>query len=107
MGNDISTDAMGNVYIVGWFSCTTTFGNITINPSTGQPYTTFVAKFDANGNALWARSSWSSTFGNQEGMVIIADAAGNCYITGTYEVPSVSFGNCTLTGGSHALYIFS
>src|ERR1035437_7007801 len=104
--NSVSADASGNVFITGtFFSPTLTFGSITltnVNPS-GSTSDVFIAKYDANGNVLWAKSVGG------EGDVcnsISADASGNVFITGWFSCSSITFGSTTLTNtGGEDLFI--
>jgi len=81
-GNSIALDGAGNCYITGYFYGTTDFdpgpgiANIT---SIGQT-DIFIAKYDANGNYLWAKGIGSNDY--DEGYCIAVDSAGNCFITG-------------------------
>lgn len=54
VGRDISVDAGGNVYVLGEFSLAADFGGTTLfSESTVDP---FLAKFDASGAFVWAKS---------------------------------------------------
>jgi hypothetical protein len=48
-----STDEFGNVYFTGYFKDQVKFGSITLNGSGNTD--AFIAKYDPNGNALWAK----------------------------------------------------
>jgi len=107
-GNDyglsVSADASGNVFVTGYFgSPTITFGTyvLTNNTTTNYGYNIFLAKYDASGNVLWARSAGGT--GGDDGRSISTDASGNVFLTGTFNSPSITFGSTTLTGGG--LYI--
>jgi hypothetical protein len=58
-----------------------TFGNITITNDTGNPYGV-VAKVDGAGNFLWAQPLEAAVYLLANGVAV--DAAGNCYVTGTF-----------------------
>ncbi|GEM_PF-4683403 len=63
---DVRADAAGNPYLAGAFESTVDFGEDTTLTSAGGT-DLFVAKYDANGNLLWARgggSSLNDTFGS-------------------------------------------
>src|SRR5690606_38632843 len=63
--NAVATDAAGNVYTAGIFSCITAFeGDSLLNNSCGEitppspleaQVDAFVSKYDENGNLLWVR----------------------------------------------------
>ena len=82
-GREISVDANGNCYVIGSFGETATFGKFTL---TSKGYTDiFIAKYDSNGNCLWA-----SQAGGEDvdiGFGISVDGKGNSYITGMRDSP--------------------
>ncbi len=95
-GTGITTDATGNVYLTGYFySHTLTFDDITLTNNTIGVSDLFIAKYDSNGNVIWARRAG----GNSEdaGMSITTDIAGSIYITGHFFSPTITFGDITLT----------
>ena len=108
VGNDgaraISTDAVENVYTIGYFA-----GTVDFDPGTGSFNLTsnfqdlFISKLDVNGNFVWAKgiNSTSSIIGHS----IIVDVAGNVYITGDFAGtvdfdPGTSTYNLTSAGNS-------
>ena len=88
----ITTDAAGNVYNIGNFGPTITFGN-TILTSTGDG-DIFIVKYDPNGNVIWAKSAGGDY--SDEGKSITTDITGNVYLTGNFNSPTLAFGNTTL-----------
>ncbi len=102
-GTALHTDANGNVFITGSFSSSTlVFGSITLNNSGGaSAFDIFLAKYDANGNALWAKNATGTggtgfVVGNQVNS-ISTDTSGNVFITGTFYNSTITFGSITLT----------
>lgn len=93
--NSISTDQNGNILIAGSFSSS----NITIGSSqltnASIDDDVLLAKFDANGNAIWAKSAGGEAL--DKGVDIRADPSGNIFITGTYHSPFIIFGSTVLT----------
>ncbi|MBW8060722.1 MAG: T9SS type A sorting domain-containing protein [Solirubrobacterales bacterium] len=85
-GNSIATDASGNAYITGYFQGTADFdpGAAVQNLTSVGGANIFFAKYDANGNYLWAKSIGSSSIQNDAGNSIATDASGNAYITGYF-----------------------
>lgn len=109
-GNDvgyaISTDAVGNSYATGRFNDTATFGTYSVTSAGGPDI--FIAKYDSNGNCLWAKRAGSTNtsdpYGDESRGVDI-DAAGNCYVTGNC-MPQATFGSFTLPGnGQRQIYV--
>lgn len=86
--NAICTDAQGNSYITGNCQATAQFDAITI------PSGSFVAKYDQNGNCVWA-TSISCIQGNND---ICLDANGNVYVLGNTSIAKFDpSGNCVYT----------
>lgn len=96
----IATDPMGNIFVSGSFGYTTsiTIGTNTITNATnnnGWGYDIFVAKYDANGNVIWAQGAGGAG-SNDYILGVSSDASGNVFITGKYYTPSITFGSTTL-----------
>ncbi|MEO1415037.1 MAG: SBBP repeat-containing protein [Bacteroidota bacterium] len=91
-GNAVTVDDMGNRYVTGVFSGTTTFGNTTLTSSGNRDV--FVMKLDPAENVLWAIQLGGGEL--DEGNDISTDLNGNSYITGTFR-GTASFGNTSLT----------
>lgn len=93
-GNDeirgLKTTSAGYSYVTGYFeSSIINFGNgITLTNSGNKDI--FLAKYDANGNCLWAVKAGNSGYDFSYG--IATDASENVYITGVF-CDSVNFGN--------------
>ncbi|HAS40411.1 MAG TPA: hypothetical protein DCS93_08030 [Microscillaceae bacterium] len=96
LGNDVTTDNDGNVYVTGSLN-----GTIDFDPGTDIVALTsqgssdiFVAKYDSNGNYVWAKS-----FGGEYqdiGTLIKIDKNGNVFISGHF-LSTIDFGVATLT----------
>lgn len=103
---EIAVDGTGNAYITGYYngsSCD--FGNGPLANVNSTP-DAYVAKFDPNGNIVWADAISGS--GDQYGRGISLDASGNVYATGTFTGASLSIGSFTLTNnGSSDIYTVS
>ncbi len=103
----ISTDAIGNIVVTGFFgSPTITFGSTTLTKSGTYGNDFFVVKYDPSGNVLWAKGGTGSR--NDYGADISTDASGNIVVTGGFYSPTITFGSTTLTnkGGSDTSDIF-
>lgn len=93
-GKTIFADAAGNVYIAGYYITSIVIGTTTLiaqDSSSTNVGDIFIAKLDASGNVLWAKSAGGAV----SDMVnsITADAAGNVYITGLYRSRYLRFGS--------------
>ncbi|MGZ3864737.1 MAG: T9SS type A sorting domain-containing protein [Bacteroidia bacterium] len=99
-GSAVSTDVAGNAFITGGFVDTTvTFGTYTLTNHVLYHSDIFVAKYDANGNVLWAKSAGGIT--NEGANSISADGGGNVFITGSFNSPTITFGSYTLTNANN------
>lgn len=87
--NSVALDISGNVYITGAFRGVADFdpsvgiANLTNSSTT---YTDiFVAKYDTNGNYVWAKQFGSSVNIDEWGYGITIDPSGNVYSTGAFQ----------------------
>jgi hypothetical protein len=94
-GMNVHCDANGNVYATGYFySDNLTFQSTNL-PNIGNNTTdVFVVKYSSAGSLQWARSAGST--GNDFGMAVSTDAAGNVYLIGAYENQSITIGTVNL-----------
>jgi len=96
MGRRITTDGSGNIYTIGDFQGTITFGNITFNGNE-QRNSVFVVKQNPTGQVLWANK-----FASVDGMdnvysnEIATDTENNVYTAGRFY-NTFDFGNTTFT----------
>lgn len=98
----ISTDSNGNAFVTGYFgSASFTIGTYTLsNPGLNRDV--FIAKYDPNGNVLWAKAADGAAGGPGTGLSaygksISTDAGGNAVITGYFLNSAIIFGTYTLT----------
>jgi hypothetical protein len=87
---DVILDGLGNVYVAGSFRDTVNIGSMSFT-SNGD-YDAFIAKYDSNGNLIWAKS-----FGDSLSDQIISlevDSENNLYIGGNFQ------GNLDIDGDS-------
>ena len=90
-GNAIVVDNNGYTYITGSFeSATLTFGTQTINNTSPGTSDIFVAKFDLNGNCLWAKNVGG--FSDEYSTAITVEKnTGVVYVAGHFNSTSVTF----------------
>jgi gliding motility-associated-like protein len=89
----VKTDSNNNIYITGFYYGTATFGSITLTSINGSQ-DGFLAKLDANGNFIWAKSFGGNLA--EWGNAIALDEQNNAIITGQFQ-GSTNFGGTTLT----------
>lgn len=103
-GFSIAVDTASNSYVTGQFGGTATFGPFTLTSAGGQDI--YVAKYDASGNVVWARSAGGTTddqLFREAGIAV--DAAGNSYVTGAFT-GTATFGSFMLTSaGAEDIYV--
>lgn len=97
-GKAVVSDQSGNIYVVGQYSGTATFGTISLYGGN-----MFLAKYDDTGNVIWVRSvSGTITYATYD---IDIDSDNNLYVTGTLS-SSANFGGINLTThGSNDVFI--
>jgi hypothetical protein len=101
----IAVDASGNSYITGFFQSTTITFGATILTNTNINYTDiFIAKYDTNGNEIWAKSAGGTSW--DMATSISVDALGNSYLAGNFSSPLIVFGSTNLiTAGVEDIFI--
>ena len=109
VGNALTVDGSGNVYITGFFRSSVDF-----DPGSGSSFLTsagwsdiFICKLTSTGTLSWAKRIGDINY--EEGKAITADASGNIYITG-YFMNAPDFdpgtGTTTLTSmGGYDVYV--
>ncbi|HZV11835.1 MAG TPA: SBBP repeat-containing protein, partial [Candidatus Kapabacteria bacterium] len=97
----VAVDSSGNVYTIGWFPGTISFGSI--NLTSAGDWDVFLVKYNAVGNLLWAKRYGGS--GKEEGLGLTIDKNGNLYIAG-YFMGTTTFGSYTVTSrGDRDIFI--
>ncbi|HPS82850.1 MAG TPA: hypothetical protein PLA88_00940, partial [Bacteroidales bacterium] len=100
--NSIALDSSGNIFIAGtYFYGPISFGNVSLPANTGQDM--FIAKFDNNGNAVWARNAGSN---NCYANGIEVNGSGDVFITGGFSSQTITIGSTLLTNSSMGMYDF-
>ncbi len=84
-GQTIVTDADNNFYVSGFFINTVNFDDIELSATYDNAINLFVAKYDADGNALWAKPILSTVYGMPwPSYKIDVDEEENCYVNCVY-----------------------
>lgn len=89
----VCLDSLSNIYVTGSFSGTTTLGGQTLNSNGGTDI--FIAKFDMNGNLVWAKSFGSVSL--DFAFDIDCEPDGSFCITGGFRQTMVLSQNTTIT----------
>jgi hypothetical protein len=90
-GYGVAVDGAGNSYVTGDFIDSAVFGPGEANETTlsGTGLEIFIAKYASSGDLVWAKRAGGPS--GDHGRGIVADAAGNSYVTGSFQ-QSVTFG---------------
>jgi hypothetical protein len=94
----IAKDFNDNIYLTGGFdSDTAVFGSFKLVNSyiSGGSEDIFLAKYDSNGNIIWAKNFGGKNF--EAGQSVSTDLSGNIYVSGWFG-DTVQFGSTTLIG---------
>lgn len=95
----IAVSAIGEVCITGYFnSSSIVFGSTILYNNIPGYGEIFIAKFDNNGNVVWAKavSKFAGGLGEDKGKGICFNNNGDIWITGSFYSPSISFDSLTL-----------
>ncbi|MFN2429937.1 MAG: gliding motility-associated C-terminal domain-containing protein [Cryomorphaceae bacterium] len=104
-GLGVDVDGAGNVLVCGFFTGSMNFGNGVSITSNGNSRDIFVAKYNANGIAQWARAAGSAG-NNDRANGVAADNSGNVFITGEFS-GDADFGGLTISslGGTTDAFV--
>ena len=80
-GRDLAVDAAGNVYLVGGFEGTGSFGDVTLTSAGSSD--AFLAKYDPDGNVVWARRGGSDQGDLAYGVAVTDDGA--AHVSGSFR----------------------
>ncbi|MDZ4664938.1 MAG: SBBP repeat-containing protein [Bacteroidota bacterium] len=98
IGNAIALDALGNIYITGWYaSSTISFGTSTLTNG-GLGNDVFIVKLSSLGTELWSKTAGGTS--SDRGYGITVDPSGNVFTTGAFMSPTINFGTGILTNAS-------
>lgn len=89
--NGITLDVDGNLYLTGYFSGTTKFGEISL---TSEGMTDiFIAKYNKSGILQWVKKAGGTL--NDSGKNVVVDSDGNAFVTGFFS-GTANFDNTSL-----------
>ncbi len=97
----LATDGSGNAYVVVNFIVpTVTIGAFTLNNAdpTGNTDDIMIAKYDASGHLVWAKSIGGDA--NDDAFGCTVTPAGDIYIAGNFASPSITLGASTITNST-------
>jgi len=80
IGKGIATDNSGNVYVVGYFENSVTFGSTTLVSNATDEYAAFILKLNSAGALQWVRKINSTNSATAQAITI--DASSNIYVSG-------------------------
>lgn len=100
--NAVAVDSEGNVIITGQFSGNASFGSINLDASDGTN-DAFIAKYDSNGNEVWAKQGTGESLDRGLG-VVTTSLSNDVYAIGQFS-GDVSFDNAYSNTVQNAFYI--
>lgn len=106
-GYGIDVDSSGNVFVVGYFYNTATFGTFTLTSAEGADI--FVGQVSNSGSWQWVKRAGGKRVGNSStndfGRSVGVDSAGNIYALGYFST-NADFGSTTVsTLGSGDIFV--
>lgn len=101
----IATDTFGDAYIAGFFtSDSIVLGSTVLKNALPENEDIFLAKYDAEGNLLWARQAGNEMNDRINSMTV--DKDNNLYVTGYFYSQTIVFGEDTLRNAGNVGDIF-
>ena len=97
----VAADAMGNVYVVGYFSGTALFGSTSLSSSGVQDV--FVAKYNSAGVVQWAVKAGGSA--SDLGFGIDVNNTGDVFVTGSFK-GTANFGSHSVVANNNTSDVF-
>jgi hypothetical protein len=89
--NAIAVDFFGNITIAGYFkSSSLVFGSTTLTNAGGNTHDIYIARFDANGINMWAKSAGGT--GDDRAHAVVTDESGYTTLTGYFVSSTITFG---------------
>ncbi len=106
-GSSLACDRLGNIYLAGFFRDTVTFGAFTLTiPYIDPEGSSFLVKYDLNGNVLWARQAKvPNKMSYVDACSVTVDFSGNALVSGLFA-DTVIFNSDTLRANGQQGEIF-
>ena len=103
LSQSIVCDKNGNSYVVGYFrSSEFTIGNITLKHTYSGDAHFFIAKYDKDGNVLWAKTTAKDEF--VYGLCAALDSEDNIIVGGHFSGYTATFGTTVLSNSNAYTY---
>ena len=98
IGNNITRDVDGNIYITGYLSCYDSITHISSD-------TFFISKYDSNQNLIWTQTARGKGF--DQGNSIVTDKYDNVYLLGLFDSTFIILSTDTLINntGAHNFFL--
>ncbi|MFZ0455266.1 MAG: choice-of-anchor D domain-containing protein, partial [Ignavibacteriaceae bacterium] len=100
--DNVAVDKSGNIFVTGYLDSTIDFGGDYVLNSFGSS-DVFLAKYDSEGNILWAKHAGSKSY--DYGYSVAVDKDGNIYVTGIYSDSANFDTNILYTGGGEDVFL--
>lgn len=97
-GFDVAVDAVGAIYMTGYFDGTVEFGGASLVTAGGRD--AFIVKFSSTGTHMWSMS-YGSGYGNDEGHSVAVDGSGNVVLAGEFG-NTMNFGGFNLVSNGNS-----
>jgi len=107
VGNSVAVDAAGDAYVTGYFIDTLYFGSVKLFEQWNGSFNgdVFIAKYDKNGNALWAKKAvQANSNGTGSGVAVCTDASENAYLAGNFS-DTLTFGNYKMVSSVGSIFL--
>ena len=101
----VTVDALGNVYVTGWFSSPTiVFGSTTLTNASSGTGDFFLVKYDSNGNVLWAKRAGGADWEIAQ-CVVVDNTGTNVYISGGFSLSFMFATNNLTSNGAMDVFL--
>ena len=100
-GGSVAVDHDGNLFVTGSFSEEGHFGPFVLPNNWVTRF--FLAKYDAAGNILWARTTTGAPYSASSGSFVAVDAAGNAYAAGFFADAMGDSSRARIAFGAHSI----